>query len=509
MLDVLLAHSYFLKYDPKQVEKMRPYPPLATLYAASYLRSVGYSVALFDAMLAEGEHEFEAALTTHRPRFVVLYEDNFNFLSKMCLTRMREAACHMSQVAHQRGATVIASGSDVTDHPEIYLHHGTHVVMIGEPDHTLRELLDALSGRQPAPLAQIAGLVLPDAQAPDGLLRTAKRDPERTPDLFPFPAWDLLNVERYRAAWTQAHGFFSLNMVSTRGCPFHCNWCAKPIWGQRYAMRSPANVAAEMAWIKQHLRPDHIWFADDIFGLRPAWVAELGREVMARDAAIPFMIQSRVDLMTDDAVAGLKQAGCVEVWMGAESGSQKVLDAMDKGTRVEQIKLARARLKRAGIKACFFIQFGYPGETFEDIMATVNLVRETLPDNIGVSVSYPLPGTKFHEMVKEQLGAKTNWVDSNDLAMMFQGSYQSPFYRKLHRVLHRDLELRQRLAQPSTNGHGPGLGSDMDLLSALDQVSHEWMELGRLEVLHRSETPTMIVKPYGAPAAPDLSRDWN
>ncbi|MBK9091633.1 MAG: B12-binding domain-containing radical SAM protein [Anaerolineae bacterium] len=507
MLDVLLAHSYFLRYDQKQVEKMRPYPPLATLYAASYLRSVGYSVALFDAMLATGEHEFEAALATYAPRFVVLYEDNFNFLSKMCLTRMREAACTMSQAAHRRGATVIASGSDVTDHPEIYLQHGTQYVILGEPEHTLRELLDALRAGQPARASLIPGLILPDPQAPGGLHHTARRNPERYPDVFPFPAWDLLDVERYRAAWMQAHGFFSLNMVSTRGCPFHCNWCAKPIWGQRYAMRSPANVAAEMAWIKQHLRPDHIWFADDIFGLRPAWVAELGREVAQRDAAIPFMIQSRVDLMTEDAVAGLKQAGCVEVWMGAESGSQKILDAMDKGTQVSQIKLARQRLKHAGIKACFFIQFGYPGETFEDIMSTVQLVRETLPDNIGISVSYPLPGTKFHDLVKEQLGPKTNWVDSNDLAMMFQGSYQSPFYRKLHRVLHRDLELRQRLSQLSTNGHGPV--DDVALLASLDHLSHEWLDLGRLEVLHRSDAPTTIVKPYGELAAPDLSRDWN
>ncbi|MFZ1551645.1 MAG: radical SAM protein, partial [Anaerolineae bacterium] len=418
-----------------------------------------------------------------------------------------EAACTMSQAAHRRGATVIASGSDVTDHPEIYLQHGTQYVILGEPEHTLRELLDALRAGQPARASLIPGLILPDPQAPGGLHHTARRNPERYPDVFPFPAWDLLDVERYRAAWMQAHGFFSLNMVSTRGCPFHCNWCAKPIWGQRYAMRSPANVAAEMAWIKQHLRPDHIWFADDIFGLRPAWVAELGREVAQRDAAIPFMIQSRVDLMTEDAVAGLKQAGCVEVWMGAESGSQKILDAMDKGTQVSQIKLARQRLKHAGIKACFFIQFGYPGETFEDIMSTVQLVRETLPDNIGISVSYPLPGTKFHDLVKEQLGPKTNWVDSNDLAMMFQGSYQSPFYRKLHRVLHRDLELRQRLSQLSTNGHGPV--DDVALLASLDHLSHEWLDLGRLEVLHRSEAPTTIVKPYGELAAPDLSRDWN
>lgn len=511
MVDILLAHSYFLKYDAKQVEKMRPYPPLATLYAASYLRSEGYTVALFDAMLADGEHEFVAALHEHQPRVVALYEDNFNFLSKMCLVRMREAACHMSQAARAMGATVIASGSDVTDHPDLYIAHGVQYVMTGEPDHTLRELLDVLCGRIQAPLTAIHGVVMPSPHAAGELTFTGKRGPERYPDRFPFPAWDLIDAERYRAAWTRAHGFFSLNMVSTRGCPFHCNWCAKPIWGQRYAMRSPANVAEEMAFIKQVINPDHIWFADDIFGLRPQWVAEFGREVAARDAAIPFMIQSRVDLMTDEAVTGLAQAGCVEVWMGAESGSQKILDAMDKGTHVSQITVARQRLKKAGIKACFFIQFGYPGETFEDIMATVQLVRETLPDNIGVSVSYPLPGTKFHEMVKEQLGPKTNWEDSNDLAMMFQGTYKSPFYRKLHRVLHRDLEVRQRLAAAArrhNNGHGP-VAVDPDLLGEIDRLNSEWLELGRLEVQERSTTPTRINKPYAVLAAPDLSKDWN
>jgi len=509
MVDILLAHSYFLRYDAKQQQKMRPYPPLATLYAASLLRSRGFTVALFDAMLADGEHEFADALQRYQPRFVVLYEDNFNFLSKMCLSRMRDAACHMSELARASGAAVIAAGSDVTDRPELYFARGVQYALLGEPDHTLVELLDTLDDRPlyggpsvAAPLVSIPGLALPDADAPGGVYRTAKRAPERHPDVFPFPAWDLIDVERYRAAWTQAHGYFSLNMVSTRGCPFHCNWCAKPIWGQRYAMRSPASVADELALVKRTLRPDHIWFADDIFGLRPQWVAEFGREVAARDAAIPFMIQSRVDLLTEQAVAGLVQAGCVEVWMGAESGSQKILDAMDKGTQVQQIVAARARLKAAGIRACFFIQFGYPGETFEDIMATVQLVRETLPDNIGVSVSYPLPGTKFHELVKEQLGAKTNWVDSNDLAMMFQGAYQSPFYRKLHQVLHDDLTLCQRLHVAD----GP---PDADTLAASDRLNAEWLELGRLEAQYRSVAPTRISRVHDQPRAPDLSREWN
>jgi anaerobic magnesium-protoporphyrin IX monomethyl ester cyclase len=238
MIDVLLAHSYYLKYDAKQAEKMRPYPPLATLYAASALREAGYSVALFDAMLSEGEHEFEIALQQHQPRFVALYEDSFNFLVKMCLTRMRAAAHRMSEAARDSGAAVIAAGPDVSDHPNLYLMRGVQYAILGEADHTLHELLDLLSGRRGRYLLEISGLAWSDPHAPEGVFRTARRLPERHIDTFPMPAWDLLDVERYRAAWKRAHGYFSLNMVTTRGCPYHCNWCAKPIWGQHYVWAS-------------------------------------------------------------------------------------------------------------------------------------------------------------------------------------------------------------------------------------------------------------------------------
>jgi anaerobic magnesium-protoporphyrin IX monomethyl ester cyclase len=179
---------------------------------------------------------------------------------------------------------------------------------------------------------------------------------------------------------------------------------------------------------------------------------------------------------------------------------------MDKGTTVAKIHEARRRLKAAGIKACFFLQFGYPGETFEDILATVGMVREALPDDVGISVSYPLPGTKFYDMVKEELSGKANWEDSNDLAMMFQGTYQTPFYRKLHQVVHHDLDLRHRLA---TAAEIAGTGADPALLAELDRLNADWLELGRLEVECRSAEPTRIHKPYGTPEAPDLSKDWN
>jgi anaerobic magnesium-protoporphyrin IX monomethyl ester cyclase len=501
MAEVLLAHSFFLKNDPKQVERMRPYPPLGTLHAAGTLRALGYSVALFDAMFSEGLHEFEALLDRARPAYVVLYEDQFNFLLKMCLKHAREAAYRMAERARAGGATVIAAGADVTDHPEGYFLHGVDYALTGEADRSLEEVLGVLTGRRPGPLAATGGLISRDPSAAGALRRNPPGEPERQLDRLPMPAWDLVAMERYRSAWRQAHGYFSLNMATTRGCPYHCNWCAKPIWGQRYAMRSPAHVAEEMALLKRSYRPDHIWFADDIFGLQTSWVAEFANEVQARDAAIPFMIQTRANLMTEKAVTGLARAGCVEVWLGAESGSQRILDAMDKGIAVAQIVAARRRLGAAGIRTCFFLQFGYPGETYEDIEATVRMVRETLPDDIGISVSYPLPGTKFHAMVRAELDDKDHWDDSGDLSMMFQGTYQTPFYRKLHRLLHSDLDLRLRLrTRPEPDG---------GLLAELDELNRGWFELGRMEVQHRSTHPTLIHKTYEPAAAPDLGRRWN
>ncbi|HRQ38953.1 MAG TPA: radical SAM protein [Chloroflexota bacterium] len=446
MTDILFGQSYYLRFDPKLWAAMQPYPPLGTLYAASFMREQGYRVALFDAMLAASTDEWAQALARYQPRYAVIYEDNFNYLSKMCLLNMRQAAFAMIQMAQARGCIVIVCGSDATDHAEAYLHAGAHYVLLGEGEETLAELLQKLSIDNCQltidNCAAIPGLAY---HTPDGTCRNARRPPLKGVDALPFPAWDLVDVPRYRQIWQEKHGYYSMNMVTTRGCPYHCNWCAKPIWGQRYHSRSPQNVAAEMQWLQETYRPDHIWFADDIMGLKPGWWSEFATEVEGMQIHLPFKCLSRADLIVRDPanVHALRRAGCEIIWLGAESGAQHILNAMEKGTTVAQIYEAARQLHAAGVRVGFFLQFGYPGETRADIEKTLQMVRDCQPDDIGMSVSYPLPGTKFYNNVKMQLGNKQNWTDSADLDMLYQGPFSTEFYRQLHITLHKEFRARR------------------------------------------------------------------
>ena len=444
MVDVLLTHSNHLYSDRKQVRKMQPYPPLQTLLAAACLRREGYQVALFDPALESPETGFEQALARHQPRLVAVCEDNFNFLTKMCLLRNRELAGWMAGAARRAGVPAIVNGSDASDRTAEYLAAGFSYVLEGEVEAAIVEVARLLLSRTGLPACPseipLRGIAFADPQSGD-IRHTPRRAPIADLDSLPMPAWDLIDAAPYRQAWTSAHGYFSMNMVSSRGCPYRCNWCAKPIWGDSYHCRSARLVAEEMLEIKTRFQPGHLWFADDIFALSQQWTLEFADVVESLGAQIPFKMQSRCDLMTRPTAGALRRAGCAEVWMGVESGAQDVLDAMDKGTRLWQVHEARENLRRHGIRACYFLQFGYPGETWAEIEKTIALVRETRPDDIGISVSYPLPGTAFHQMVSSQLGPKENWADSDDLDMMFQGAFTTGFYRALADALH--IEVRE------------------------------------------------------------------
>ena len=453
MKRILFSHSYFLRFDPKQWETGLPYAPLGTLYAAALMREHGYEVALHDVMFARSPEEIIPAIENFQPDYLILYDDGFNYLTKMCLTNMREAAFKMCKLAGERGCTVIVSSSDSTDHYEKYIEEGADIVLLGEAEMTLVELVNALQESK-IDISAIPGIAF---KQKDCVIKTAKRNVLKDLDSLPLPAWDLVDIKPYRQSWLAHVGYFSMNMGTTRGCPFKCNWCAKPIYGNRYNSRSPQNVVRELKILKEKFQFDHIWFCDDIFGLKPGWVNEFADLVERENLDFNFKIQARADLLLqENYIRDLARAGCDNIWMGAESGSQKILDAMDKGTTVDQIHTSTKLIRKYGMKPSFFIQFGYVGETKEDIKKTIRMINELLPYEIGISVSYPLPGTGFYDKVKPDLKEKANWTDSDELALMFRNTYQPAFYKQLHRYVHRSYRMhlaleniRQLFLQPA------------------------------------------------------------
>jgi anaerobic magnesium-protoporphyrin IX monomethyl ester cyclase len=437
-MKVLFTHSYFLHFDRKQLELSKPYPPLATILAASYIRENGFSVCLFDTQFITKPESIREALEQEKPDIFVIYDDGFNYLTKMCLTNMREAAFEMIGIAKNFVSKIIVSSSDSTDNPLLYMDKGADVIIIGEGEETLLELTKALNTN--IDIKNIEGIIFRENGE---ILKTPSRNNITDLDKLPIPAWDLIDIELYQKAW-RGHGYFSINMVTTRGCPYKCTWCAKPIYGYSYNSRTPKHVVSEIKYMKTLFQFDSIWFCDDIFGLKPSWIEEFNRLLKHEDICINYKIQSRADLILKEGIVeNLAESGCDEVWIGAESGSQKILDAMEKGTTVAQIEKSTLWMKKHGIKTGFFLQFGYLSETWDDIKMTLDMLFRIMPYDLGVSVSYPLPGTKFHSIVKSQLEQKSNWTDSDELLLMYKSTYSPRFYKKLHRFIHKRFRQKQ------------------------------------------------------------------
>ena len=440
--DITLVHPLFIAKDPVEQKLMTPYFPLGLMYLAAVLRKRGYNVELFDCTFRRDYAEFEDYMRRRRPPVVGITS----------LITIRRHALILAEIAHRHGATVILGGPDPTGLPDRYLKHRdsrgefpVDIVAFDEGEQTMLELADFLLGNSPRAgrLEEIAGLRL---RGPDGrIIPTAPRPPIADLDGLPFPARDLVDMEAYRRAWIKAHGYWSLSIINSRGCPYACAWCQKAVFGRTHRLRSPASSAEEMRQIKQTYNPDFLRVVDDITGVNRRWVLEWRDEVLARDAAIPFECLTRVNLATEEMLLALKEMGCRRIYFGAESGSQKVLDAMKKGIKVLQTYEAAALCKRLGIETYFFMMVGYPGEEFEDLELSVKLLRETLPDIFSTTIAYPLPGTPFYEQVRDRLMFDSEWnIDwdytAQNRLLFRRDKYDTRFYRWVIRWFRKEWE---------------------------------------------------------------------
>lgn len=416
---VLVTHPYILDFDPREAALGRPYPPLGTLQAAAGLRADGHDVSFHDVMFARDTEHFGDLLDRQPWDLVAIVPDDHSVQIKQCLDRIRQAALSMVQAAHSRGITVIMSGPDASDHPEVFLGAGAAAVFRGE---VVEALVEWARGDSAVP--GVTG----ERGAGDG-----RRAPVSDLDALPDAAWDLCDLAPYAQMWRQRHGVWEINVWTARGCPYRCNWCAKPVWGRSYQVRSAERVAAEIRMIRQQHSPDRIWFTDDIFALRPKWLRAF-RAALGADP-LPYRCLSRVDLLRDAAyVQDLAASGCDQVWVGAESGSDRVLQAMDKDCTVDDIRRATRLLQENGVQIGFFLQLGYPGEGLDEVRATVSMIEQLRPDEIGVSVSKPMPGTAFYERVSASMRGE-NWDASMDNIPLFEAPFPQPFYAAAKEVL--------------------------------------------------------------------------
>jgi len=439
MADLLLTHGYFLWEDEKEQEIMKPYPTLGLLYLSAYLRRAGYEVEIFDATFAE-RGELHRRLEEEAGGVLGIYT---NLITRASVLRIIDRA-------RQAGWTVVVGGPESANYPERYLEHGAHVVVLGEGEKTMEELLPALERKGPHRLHGIHGAIFRDEEGT--VVRNRAREQIDDLDALPWPDRERIDLQRYVDVWREHHGKGSVNLITARGCPFRCRWCSHAVFGYTHRRRHPVDVADELEWILDRYDPDQVWYADDVFTIHHRWLYTYAEELERRGIRIPFETISRADRMRgqehrdrdpEEVIETLAEMGCWRIWIGSESGSQKILDAMQRDVTVEEVQWATRTAQKHGIEVGMFLMWGYEGETIEDIAATVDHVKEASPDTFLTTVAYPIKDTPYFEEVAERVRLEGAWAESTDRDFRIEDRRPRAYYEAADRWLRAEVEAHR------------------------------------------------------------------
>jgi anaerobic magnesium-protoporphyrin IX monomethyl ester cyclase len=470
-MDLLLTHGYFLYEDPKELQIMKPYVPLGILYISSHLRSRGLRVEVFDTTFSSRQELF-GVLRSQPPTVVGVYA---NLMT-------RSNVVEILQVAKEAGWTTVVGGPEPGAYTDEYLEAGGDVVVFGEGEITTEELLPVLRAEpigSPASiqaLAQVRGIAF---RSLDGSVqRTAPRPPIANIDAQPWPDREAVDIDRYVRTWREHHGQGSVSLITARGCPYHCRWCSHEVFGKTHRRRKPASVVDELGWLVDRYHPDMVWMADDVFTIHPGWIEQYSVEMKRRGLKLPFECISRADRLSPRIMDILAELGCFRVWIGSESGAQRILDAMARGVTVEQVRSAVAMAKSRGIKTGMFLMWGYPGEELDDIEATVEHVKRSDPDVFFTTVSYPIKGTPYFQEVASGLVSLKPWAEGSDRDYRIRGRHSRRFYKFADQLLRSEVELHRRL----NRAKGAVCGASSPMASASGSLeAHASSELAGLE----------------------------
>ena len=455
-MNILLTHGYFLHEDPKEKEIMRPYPPLGILYISAYLEENGFPNEVYDSTFSSLVN-MEKYLLLHKPSVLGIYT---NLMTKLNVLKI---ISYIKNEPALQSTRIILGGPEVRNHKEKFLEYGADVIVFGEGEDTMLELVRQFSNGHLSDLQDIAGI----AYKQDGLvIETPERILIKDINRLPFPARKKINLQLYFDAWKQKHGFSMVNVSTMRGCPYSCKWCSRAVYGSSYRRRSPERVVDEIQWLQENYRFDMIWFVDDVFTISHKWMQEFAGVISSRKIKLQYEIITRSDRVNEEVLQLLKQSGCFRVWIGAESGSQKIIDAMDRRVKVEQVRDTILRVKANGMQAGTFIMLGYPGEEESDIKETLHHLKYSDPDLYTITVAYPIKGTPLYNEVENIFIEALPWETSTDRDIDFKRKYKRTYYTQAIKWINNEMLFMQKKKTP---------GSIVIKLKALKARSLMWL----------------------------------
>lgn len=440
-MDLLLTHGYFLYEDPKELQIMKPYAPLGILYICSYLRSKGLKVEVFDSTFSSRAALFDK-LEQGPPAVLGVYA---NLMT-------RPNVVEILRVAKNAGWKTIVGGPEPGAYIEEYLAAGADVVVVGEGELTCEELVPLLRTGSIDGLNDVHGIAF--RQGDGAIVRTPPRAQIHDLDAQPWPARDAIDFDRYLKTWREHHGQGSVSLITARGCPYHCRWCSHQVFGKTHRRRSPVSVADELEWCMNRYNPEIGWIADDVFTIHHGWLFEYSAELSRRKLHLPFECISRADRLNPRVIETLAEMGCFRIWIGSESGSQRILDAMERGVTVEQVRNAVTLCKTHGIQTGVFLMWGYEGEEISDIEATIAHMKATDPDIFFTTVAYPIKGTPYFSEVSDKTEPLKVWNQGSDREVRLRGRHSRRFYGFADQLIRSEVELNRlsgQLNRPSAD----------------------------------------------------------
>ncbi|MBC8173481.1 MAG: B12-binding domain-containing radical SAM protein [Chitinophagales bacterium] len=445
-MKVLLTHGYFLHEDPKEQQIMKPYVPLGILYISAYLERNNIDNEVFDSTFSSFD-TLKTYIATHQPTYIAMY---VNLMTKLNVLKIISFVKNHPQL---KDTPLILGGPEVKNHAQNFLNHGADYLVIGEGEESCYELIKALERGEKEKLMWVNGLCFKDTYGNAHF--TTPREKIKNIDDLPFPNRKKVDLTKYLSAWKERHGKNAISVSTMRGCPYTCKWCSRAVYGLSYRRRSAESVVAELTSIKNTYNPDTVWFVDDVFTVSHKWLQEFRDEIKKKNVQLDYECITRADRLTEEVFQLLKESGCFRVWIGAESGSQKIIDAMNRRVDVNKVREMIQLAKKYGIEAGTFIMLGYPGETEADIEETIHHLKTSNPDHFTITIAYPIKGTELYQEVESDFTTHLPWENSTDRDIDFKRTYSRKYYdyavrRVVNEVFYYKSTLRHSLLHTQT-----------------------------------------------------------